>query len=236
MRIVGLTLTFAVVLLVTMIAGWPMRAALGAAGVDRLGLSAREVTGTLWSGRLSDARLGDISLGDVEARLAFWPMLAGETRLSLEASDGPFAVELVRAQDRAGVRGLDIQVPLATFGLPGQAGGTATLTQSDILFVDGRCAQASGRVRIDGLAGPGWTAPALDGALACHDGLLLARMNGADERFALAADLRVRSSGAWTLTLLAQPRDPLLAPLMEAQGFAPGPEGLTYEARGSLNR
>ena len=66
MRGVGLTLTFAVVLLVTMIACWPMRAALGAAGVERLGLSARDVEGTLWAGRLSEARpVKDFSVEEI---------------------------------------------------------------------------------------------------------------------------------------------------------------------------
>ena len=235
MRGVGLTLTFAVVLLVTMIACWPMRAALGAAGVERLGLSARDVEGTLWAGRLSEARLGELPLGDLDARLAFWPMLAGETRLSLDAEDGPFQAVLIRARDQAGVRGLDLQAPLSALGLGGQASGAATLIQADVLFVENQCAEASGRVRIDGLAGPGWTAPPLEGTLACDDGQLLARMNGADAQVELMADMRVRPSGAWTLTLLAQPRDPLLAPLMEAQGFIAGPEGLLYEARGSVN-
>lgn len=228
-----LILVFAVTLALAMLAFWPLRAGLGAAGVPGLGLSARDVSGTIWSGSLQEAALGAQPLGDVSARLHLFPLLAGETHLSLDG-EGAFRGVFRRRGDRLGVEALDLSAPFSVLGLPG--GGTVGLSQVTAAFDGPRCAEASGRVRLDGLAGSGWAAPPLDGVLACDDGRLVARLTGRDAAVELAADMAFDRTGRWTLDLVARPSNPLVAAALAVQGFQPGPQGLVYSTNGRIAR
>lgn len=234
MRSVGLTLTFALALLAGMLAFWPMRAALGATGAERLGLSAVAVTGTLWRGRLDDARLGPVPLGDVRARTSLLALLAGRTELSLEGETGPFRADLAAGRGEMTARQVDLRAPLSVLGLPAAADGGLALSRAGVSFRDGQCQAASGRLIVEGLAGPGWRAPPLDGPLSCDGREVLARLEGRDDRVALDAELRMDGGGGWRLAVTARPDDPLVAAALLAQGFAEGPEGLTLDARGRL--
>src|SRR3546814_12654890 len=55
----------------------PMRIALGMAGLERLGVAAREVRGTVWSGGVDRLMLGPVPLGSVPAALYAPALLAG---------------------------------------------------------------------------------------------------------------------------------------------------------------
>ena len=70
---------FAVAVLVLL----PMRLALGWASLDSQGFSAREVTGSVWSGRLVEARFGDVALGDLDASVSPLALLIGRARIAL---------------------------------------------------------------------------------------------------------------------------------------------------------
>ena len=72
----GLTLSrrMRIILLVTLALGLliflPMRVALGLAGLERLGVAAREVRGTVWSGRIDQLMLGEMPMGSVRAGIS----------------------------------------------------------------------------------------------------------------------------------------------------------------------
>lgn len=230
-RIPALILIFTVALALAMIAFWPLRAGMAAANTASLGLSARDVSGTIWSGRLEDAALGAQPLGDLRARVFFLPLLAGETRLAL-TGEGAFQGLFIRRGETMAVRGLDIRAPISAVGLAGA--GTATLSQAAFVFDGAACETASGRARIEGLAGTGWTAPMLEGPLVCEDGRLVARLAGQDASVDLSANLAFERTGRWTLDLVARPADPLISAALSAQGFQPGPDGLTYSTTGRI--
>lgn len=230
-RVPALILVFAVALAVSMIAFWPLRAGMTAANAGSLGLSARDVSGTIWSGRLEGAALGVQPLGDLRARVFFLPLVAGETRVAL-TGEGVFGGLFIRRGDAMAVEGLDIRAPISALGLPGA--GTATLSRAAFGFDGSACEAASGRARIEGLAGTGWAAPMLEGPLTCEDGRLVARLAGQDASVDLSANLAFERSGRWMLDLVARPTDPLISAALSAQGFQPGPDGLTYSTTGRI--
>ena len=230
-RIPLLIMVFAVALAVGMIVFWPLRAGLAATNAGSLGLSARDVTGTIWSGRLEGAALGVQPLGDLRARVCFLPLLGGETRLSL-TGEGAFQGVFIRRGDAIAVEALDMRAPISALGLSGS--GTVTLSQAAFAFDSARCEAASGRARIEGLAGSGWTAPMLEGPLACEEGRLVARLHGQDAAVDLAATLAFDRSGRWTMDLVVRPADPLISAALLAQGFQTGPQGLIYSTTGRL--
>ncbi len=77
-----------VVLLLGFILFLPMRVALGLAGLERLGVAARDVRGTVWSGRIDQLMLGDMPMGSRSAETVTMSRMLGlsGSRTTLENS------------------------------------------------------------------------------------------------------------------------------------------------------
>lgn len=200
----------------------PMRLALGWAGLDSQGFSAREVTGSLWSGRLVEARFGDIALGDLDAGVSPLALFIGRARIALsgEAADPAQRlsgiVEIARG--RASVIDADGPLPAgAAFApLPITA---LDLDQVSVRFVDGACESADGRVRAS-LAGSYLGQP-LPGSIAgnarCDAGALLLPLQSAGGVEGVA--LRLWPDGRYRAELTLVPSDPALAQRLDTSGF-----------------
>lgn len=212
---------FLAVFALAMLAFLPLRLALGWGGLDGQGFTAREVTGSLWSGRLVEARFGEIALGDLDAGLSPLALLIGRARIALESeSDDPAqrlsgTVEIAR--NRAAV--IDATGPL----VPGNAFSPLPVTALNldavtVRFVDGACEAARGRVRAT-LAGAfvGQPLPgALSGNARCDAGaLLLPLASGAGE----GVNLRLWPDGRYRAELTLVPSDPAIAARLDGAGF-----------------
>ena len=199
----------------------PLRLVLGWAGLDDQGFAAREVRGSVWSGRLSEARFGDLALGDLDARVSPLALLIGRARVALESrSAGAQAlsgtVELSR--NRAGV--IDATGPIE----PGSAFAPLPVTalnldEVSVRFVDGACEAAEGQVRAEiagtflGAALPG----AVSGTARCDGGaLLLPLVSAAGTE---GAALRLWADGRYRAELTLVPSDPAVATRLDTAGF-----------------
>ena len=212
----------------------PMRLALGWAGLDAQGFTAREVTGSLWSGRLVEARFGDIALGDLDAGVSPLALLVGRARIALAgASADPSrqlsgTVELAR--NRAAI--IDARGPLT----PGNAFRPLPVTALDlddvtVRFDNSACEQAEGRVRAT-LSGQFLGQPlpgAISGAARCDAGaLLLPLSSGAGE----GVNLRLWPDGRYRAELTLVPSDPTIAARLDAGGFVANGAARTFAVEG----
>jgi general secretion pathway protein N len=225
---------FLAIFALAMLAVLPLRLALGWSGLDGQGFTAREVTGSLWSGRLVEARFGEIALGDLDAGLSPLALLIGRARIALATeSDDPAqrlsgTVEIAR--NRAAV--LDASGPLA----PGNAFAplpvtALTLDGVTVRFVDGACEAAEGRVRAT-LAGAFLGQPlpgALSGSARCDAGaLLLPLASGAGE----GVNLRLWPDGRYRAELTLVPGDPAIAARLDGAGFTANGAARTFAVDG----
>ncbi|WP_375272994.1 type II secretion system protein N [Sphingomonas sp.] len=204
-----------------MLALLPLRLVLGWAGLDDQGFAARQVRGSVWSGRLSEARFGDLALGDLDARVSPLALLIGRARVALESRSGGAqalsgTVELSR--NRAGVIGATgpIEPGSAFAPLPVAA---LNLDEVSVRFVDGACEAAEGRVRAE-IAGTflGATLPgAVSGTARCDGGaLLLPLVSAAGTE---GAALRLWADGRYRAELTLVPSDPAVATRLDTAGF-----------------
>jgi general secretion pathway protein N len=194
---------FGALLALALVLFLPMRLMLGGLAEP---LSAREATGTIWSGRLMEAWIGPAALGDLEARLAFLPLLTGRARIEVErdsVAPDRFAGAFVLGANRAAAESITGIVPVeGGFGALPLA--TIELTDVTVSFRDGACEEAEGLVRAGLTASlPGLPA-SLSGTAQCDRGALLLPLTaGAGEGVAL----RIFGDGRWS----AEPRLPGLA-------------------------
>ena len=222
-----LVLVFALALPVAALATFPVGFALRLAGAQQWGLSATEVAGSIWHGRLQDAQLHSHPLGDLRVRLQPWPWLAGVRAVRVDVATVRGRVLHGR---RSGIDGVTGAFELRQ--VPALAGLDLLLHATDlrILFDGDRCIGADGQLRAAILAA-GDAAPRaeLAGDAACAGRTAVIEMapvtgHGALEGF--SATLRVHGDGAWDaeMRVAGTPDAPAQA-WLQAAGFQPGPAG-----------
>jgi general secretion pathway protein N len=232
-----LSIIFIVVLAVALIAFMPMRAAAGLISLDRMGLAAGSVTGSVWSGRLQDASFRGSPLGDVAAGVDPLALFTGTTRLRLEMASG--RAVLVKNGGRAGLVDADLQIPLALFPTAVPLPGTLSTQDLTAGFLDGRCVRAEGKVSADvlqrtGLLGEGGSA--LSGIPACGAGALVLPLRGRTQSAVVELVLRIEGDGRYRMDTKVDTADPRLQSTLSLAGFVPAAGGRARTDQGRLWR
>jgi general secretion pathway protein N len=210
-----------VMLLLGLLLFLPMRVARGLAGLERLGVSARAISGTVWSGRIDQLMLGNMPLGTVRAGLSPIGLFMGRARFDIARQKGlpdDIAGAITVGFGRIEVDDVTGAVPLGrTFApLP-----VSSLMMEDVsgYFVGDRCGHAEGRVRAR-LAGqfPGLNlSQGLSGVAACDGEALLLPLvsqSGLEK-----ITLRLWRSGRYVAEMRVDTTDPTLASTLEQAGF-----------------
>ncbi len=229
--------------LLTLILLFPLRWLVELAGLERAGLSARSVSGSVWDGRLEQAQLGGFELGSLDAQLSPGPLLLGRARLNLVPAGEQ---NLNPAAALPGIRG----------SVERRAGGRTILTGLDGLATRGRigavplrelrfagvnldmgrdgCRAASGRVTmVPALSfGPLTLSEGFTGAIRC-DGRNLElplASSGGNERLTLT----LAPDGSYSARLGIGASDPLVGAALGVAGFQPVDGAWVRVIRGRL--
>lgn len=188
------------VIFVALLIFMPLRLALGLAGTGAGGLTARSAGGTVWSGRLIDARIGSIDVGTIDTSLRPLPLLLGRLRFDGERTGGaPLAGSAETGWGRRAIHELTGTLSGGRIGdVPIEQ---VTMDALTVIFSGGRCAEASGRVRIVlgfDIAGVALR-NGLSGVARCDNGALLLPLTGDSgvERLVL----RITGDGRYSGTL-----------------------------------
>lgn len=207
-------------------------------GPDR-GVSAREVTGTIWRSEWRDAVVAGVPVAHVEARLSALALVTGAAEVEWRVAD-----PRITGSGRARLRGDDWRIEAETLRLnPAGAGalGPSTpavwrvLASAPVhvtgLSVEGRgdmCQSAQGEVRLAGLADAaaahGLDAPVLTGPVSCAGSGLGAALSGASDALSVTGDVRLSSAAlGWRMVL--EPRSPAMSGVLVAAGIERQPDG-----------
>lgn len=230
------TALFGAMLVIALVVFLPMRAALGWAGVGAQGFVARSVSGTIWGATLRDARFGDLALGDLHARLSPWPLLVGRAKIVLEGPES--AAQTLRGAasiSRHAVGIEDLTAHIATGGVFAPVPVSALdLDAVSVVFRDGRCESAEGRVRatlsgdVGGIALPQTVA----GNARCDGDALMLPLTSQAGVDGIA--LRIDAGGRYRAALSLRPSDPLAAAKLEAAGFVASDGGYRLSIEGQF--
>ncbi|MEA3542453.1 MAG: type II secretion system protein N [Pseudomonadota bacterium] len=224
------------VLLLGLLLFLPMRVALGLAGLERLGVAARDVRGTVWSGGIDQLMLGNMPLGSVRAGLSPISLLMGRARFDVARTNGlsdDISGAITVGFGRIGIDDVTGPVPLGrTFApLP-----VSSLMMEDVsgYFSGDRCGHAEGRVRAR-LAGqfPGLNlSQGLSGVAACDGDALvlpLVSQSGLEK-----ITLRVWRSGRYVAEMRIETTDATLAGTLGQAGFVAAGDAQLLKVEGTL--
>jgi len=210
----------------------PLRMALGRFAEQ--GFTARQVAGTIWSGRIGELNFQSRRLGTFEVAVEPLALLTGTVKLGFHRLDDPQGVldgTLVSGADRGfrettgriGIAGLFGTLPLDAI----------ELDNVSVLFNGQDCAKAAGQVTVL-LAAP---LPGVDGVVLRGS----PRCESNRVRFVLSTpsrsgtlDFYVRSSGDYRAWFHVRGAQPDQAASLMAAGFSPSEEGLMMSFDGQL--
>jgi general secretion pathway protein N len=200
---------------------FPLRIALGLAGVERMGVTARDVRGTVWSGRVDQLMLGKVPMGSVWVALSPVQLLVGRARFDMrrktgQADDVSGAISV--GFGRFGIDDVTGAVPLGRVLAPLPIGGMV-MEDVSARFTGGRCGHAEGRMRaqVAGRIAGLNLAQGLSGAATCDgDALLLPLVSQSGME---KINLRLWENGRYTAEMRVETADATLALALEAAGF-----------------
>lgn len=225
-----------IVLLATLVILFPLRLALSLLDLDRIGVSARTVSGSIWSGRLDEVAAAGIPVGTVEARLSPLELLLGRARIDVKrprdaAGAEPLSGAVTVSRNSLGIADVTATVPLAAALAPLPV-ASVTLTGFNVRFEGGACTRATGSARalLSGSIAGVALAQGLSGNASC-DGRYV-RVPLASQSGQERLELRVAVDGDYVADLIAvQPAADRVAALA-ALGFTEVPGGYRLRTTG----
>ncbi|CAN5350458.1 type II secretion system protein N [soil metagenome] len=227
----GLLALFALSLLLLL----PMRMAFGLFGMDRYGVTARSMAGSVWAGRIGQLGIGEVPLGTLDAGLSPLQLLVGRARINVASRDGTNALAggLTSGIGRTGIDDVTGTLPLGVAAAPLPI-SAVELTEVSAHFAGNACADAQGQVRarIAGAAGGLNLAQGLSGTARCEGAALLLPLVSQSGLEKL--DVRLSANGRYIAELRVTTSDPALAQELMAQGFARAGEVLAIRVEGTL--
>ena len=225
-----------IVLLVALVALFPMRLALSLLDLDRIGVSARSVSGSIWSSRLEEVAAAGIPVGTIEARLSPLNLLIGRARIDVKrpsdaAGAPPLSGAVTVSRNSLGLADANATVPLAAALAPLPV-GSVTLTGMNVHYEAGVCTRASGTAQaaltgsIAGVA----LSQGLTGQASCDGRYVRIPMTSQSGQEKL--EIRVAVDGEYVADLIAvQPSSDRIAALA-ALGFTEIPGGYRLRTTG----
>ncbi len=188
-----LALLFAAAFAVSAASAVPMEFALGLFRGQNTAIAARAVTGTIWNARMQDLRIDGFRAGNASVRLDPISLMTGTRRLDISSARGAAILVdggLMGAEHvRASIAGSEL-------GLPFMTGGTVRLDDVTLLFQNGNCRAASGRIATDAFSvfSKGLE---LAGNLRCEDAAAIADLSGRNDETEISLALRIQSDGGY---------------------------------------
>jgi len=205
----------------------PMRLAFNALALDRAGVTASAVRGTIWRGRVERLHIGRVDLGTMDASLSPIPLLLGRARLELSRRNGA-PDDLVGAisvtRHGMGIEDAIGSVPMAGLLAPLPI-DAIELDHVSVAFSDGACASAEGVVR----ARVSLIGRALTGSVRC-DGARLLLLFG-EVSAPAHVELRIAADGNYTGAMVASGE---VGSVLSVLGLAPAGNGPRLEVNGRL--
>jgi general secretion pathway protein N len=225
---------FAAVLIVALIAAFPLRLALGAVSSSGALFTARTAEGSIWNGRLRDVSIDGVSLGDFSAKLSPLKLLSGAAAIQLRTLSGePAAATLVATFANYGADHVTTRLvlPGAFDPLPVES---VDLKDVSIRFSKKGCSQADGQVRVvlAGVIGGIPLGQQLVGSPRCDGNIMMLSLvsQSAMERITL----RIVADGQYSAKLLIRAQDGEMVAKLNAAGFRETPAGHFMEISGRL--
>jgi general secretion pathway protein N len=207
-----------------------MRVALAWFGADRAGVSAAEVSGSIWSGQLKGATYRGMPLGNVALSLDPITLAGGAQRLIVQ---GPLGrATLVRGSTH-GFEMADAAIEVGHLEPSLPLAGLLRLERATLLFSGKSCVRADGRLATDVLQ-RAFNGPEVSGNLSCAGDAAVAQLEGRVQDVQVSIALRLDSGGRYQAETRIVSANPTIRTALPLAGFSENGDGFTRSDEGAL--
>tara|TARA_R110000772_G_scaffold65109_9_gene145467 strand:+ start:46 stop:783 length:738 start_codon:yes stop_codon:yes gene_type:complete len=217
----------------------PLRLAVSMAGLENSKFSAREISGSIWNGRIEQAQLGPFALGNLDASVQLFPLLTGKVKMDLERPAVAGDSGLTATIGKQG-NSLTVENATTTLSVGGQLAplpaSNIQLDDVSVAFAGGRCQSANGKVRLSLDA----NIPGLDlkqgllGNAICEDGVLVLPLTSGSGMEELT--MKLEGNGFYTARLFLNGNERAWTLLLPTLGFQKVPSGYAIKVAGQLGQ
>jgi general secretion pathway protein N len=199
-------------------------------GADIIGISATDISGSIWNGRLKGSQYRGIPLGDLEVSLDPFALLSGSRHLTVQ---GPLGRARLVQADLRGFEGTNVVIEIQHFKPSIRIAGRLMLENATLLFSGTRCARAEGSVATDVLE-RAFRGPEVVGNLSCAGDAAVAQLQGRTQDVDVSIALRLDADGRYQAETRVISADPVVRGALALAGFAENGEGFTRLDEGAL--
>jgi hypothetical protein len=220
----ALGLVFVLLLIAALVVFMPLRAISAVTGVG----SDAAVFGSVWNGHAQGLAAGPHRLANADLSMRPAGLLTGRAVFDWTVEDPALRGSGQASAGFGSQRLSDVRLtltPAAFVTLPGgliSPQDAASVLAERVVWRDGQCVEAEGRVRSDALYALGQRLgadlPALDGVLACREGALAILMSGEADDAVVRADILL-SEGTARVTARVETQTPEVTAVLQANGF-----------------
>lgn len=220
----ALGLVFIFLLIAALVVFMPLRAVSAATGVGR----DAAVFGSVWNGHVQGFAAGPRRLANADVSMQPSGLLTGNAVFDWTVEDPALRGSGRAAAGFGSQRLSDVRLTLTPAHFVTLPGGlispqdAASVTADRVVWRDGQCVEADGRVRSDALYALGQRLgadlPALAGVLACREGALAILLSGEAEDATVSADILL-TDGMARVTARVETQSPEVAAVLQANGF-----------------
>lgn len=220
----ALGLVFVLLLIAALVVFMPLRALSAVTGVG----NDAAVFGSVWNGHAQGLAAGAHRLANADLSMRPAGLLTGRAVFDWTVEDPALRGSGQASAGFGSQRLSDVRLtltPAAFVTLPGgliSPQDAASVIAERVVWRDGQCVEAEGRVRSDALYALGQRLgadlPALDGVLACREGALAILMSGQADDATVSADILL-SEGTARVTARVETQTPEVAAVLQANGF-----------------
>lgn len=220
----ALGLVFVLLLIAALGVFMPLRAVSAATGVG----SDAAVFGSVWNGHVQGFATGPRRLANADLSMRPAGLLTGQAVFDWTVEDPALRGSGQASAGFGSQRLSDVRLtltPAAFVTLPGgliSPQDAASVMAERVVWRDGQCVEAEGRVRSDALYALGQRLgadlPALDGVLTCREGALAILMSGEANDAVVSADILLNGADV-LVTARVETQTPEVAAVLQANGF-----------------
>jgi Type II secretion system (T2SS), protein N len=211
----ALALLFLAAFAITAAANFPIAFGLALIGGKNSSIAAANAAGTIWNARMRDLSVHGIRLGNADVRARPLALLSGVLQLEIHSPRGS---AMVTSGIARGIEHVRATANLSELGLAFPADGMVSLDDVTLLFRNGTCGKASGRIKTHAFGGIS-SGLMLTGDLRCDGNSAIAELSGRAENIRAAVAMNIFADGTYRVEYHASDISPSLGAALKAAGF-----------------
>lgn len=193
----------------------PAKFALGLTRGEEVVIAATAATGTIWNAQIQNLRINGLRAANARLRLDPFSLVTGTQRLDISSTIGTAVLTMGELEGTEHAR---VSIAASELGLPFINEGAVRLDDVTLLFRDGECGAAAGRIMASASSMVSGNLE-LEGDVRCGNKAAVVNLSGRNADLEIALALRIEAGGSYVSELRVRNALPSRLAALRIAGF-----------------